>query len=323
MISAYIRSDHVEHHTITQTNLNLLNDAMWIDIVSPSPLEKQQVEEQLGIDIPTRDDMIEIELSSRLYKENGIYFMTAIMIARHDSEHPILDPVSFIVTPTTLITVRYIDPRAFKLFSVQLHRHASSEQHSVSLLIDLLDAASDRLADALELVGHRIDDYSRSIFRSEAAQAAKFNFNELMHKIGASGDLNTKARESLMTFARLISFLRNIEQTLSDNDKSLKLAALAKDLDSLSDHANFLSTKINFLLDATLGMVTIEQNNIIKIFSVASVMFLPPTLIASIYGMNFHHFPELDWTYGYAFALVLMVIAAWLPYKYFKHRQWL
>ena len=144
-----------------------------------------------------------------------------------------------------------------------------------------------------------------------------------MQQIGANGDLNTKARESLLTFNRLMGYFTQTVSSRIDNEDQIRLASLIKDIASLNDHANFLSTKINFLLDATLGLVNIEQNNIIKIFSVAAVIFLPPTLIASIYGMNFHFIPELSWKYGYLFSIFLIILAAWFPYKYFKYRKWL
>jgi magnesium transporter len=141
--------------------------------------------------------------------------------------------------------------------------------------------------------------------------------------MGANADLNTKVCESLVTFNRLIPFFSQMAGSRINDERLQRLGTLGKDINSLSDHAIFLSSKVNFLLDATLGMVNIEQNNIIKIFSVAAVIFLPPTLVASIYGMNFHIMPELEWHYGYVYALGMILLAAWLPYKYFKHKKWL
>jgi magnesium transporter len=323
MLVAYIIRKTIESHIITQDNRELLKEALWIDLLSPSKEEEDLVEHYLGLGIPTREEMIEIEQSSRLYKENGILFLTAIMIAQHESADPILDPVTFILTPKQLITMRYIEPKSFNIFSNKLQKTAPSSYDALTLLLDLYDVTIDRLADTLELVGHRLDEYSKNIFRSHNQNEANVDYRNLMQQIGANGDLNTKARESLVTFNRLIVFLGHTEDSRIDSDKQSRLATLGKDIDSLSDHANFLSTKVNFLLDATLGMVNIEQNNIIKIFSVAAVIFLPPTLVASIYGMNFHFMPELHWKYGYIFAVALILVAAWLPYKYFKYKKWL
>ena len=322
MLVAYIVRKTLEPQKITHENHALLKEALWIDLLNPSKEEEDLVEHYLNLGIPTREEMVEIEQSSRLYKENGILFMTAIMIAQHESSEPILDPVSFILTSQQLITIRYIEPKSFKILSSKLQKLDMSSYDALSLLLDLYDVTIDRLADSLELVGHRLDEYSKNIFRPENNNSVKLDYRHLMQQIGANGDLNTKARESLVTFNRLIVFFGHIEEII-DNDKSSRLVSLSKDIGSLSDHANFLSTKVNFLLDATLGMVNIEQNNIIKIFSVAAVIFLPPTLVASIYGMNFHFMPELDWKYGYLFAVGLILLAAYLPFKFFKHKKWL
>ena len=323
MLVAYIIRKTIEPHIITNNNRDLLKESLWIDLLTPSKEEEDLVEHYLSLGIPTREEMIEIEQSSRLYKENGILFLTAIMIAQHESADPILDPVTFILTPKQLITMRYIEPKSFSIFSNKLQKTASNSYDALTLLLDLYDVTIDRLADTLELVGRRLDEYSKNIFRSHNQNEAGVDYRNLMQQIGANGDLNTKARESLVTFNRLIVFLGHTEDSRIDSDKQSRLATLGKDIDSLSDHANFLSTKVNFLLDATLGMVNIEQNNIIKIFSVAAVIFLPPTLVASIYGMNFHFMPELHWKYGYIFAVALILVAAWLPYKYFKYKKWL
>lgn len=320
---AYLDNVMPEPEPLNIENPNLLHSAVWIDLLSPSRTEKDEVEQHIGHDIPTREEMAEIELSSRLYKENGILFMTATMLAQSDSSNPQLDPVTFVLTDKQLITLRYIEPQSFKLFNSKLKKMDAFHRQAETLLIELLDVTIDRLADILELVSIRLENYSKTIFRPHDKQAAKLNYQKLMQEIGANGDLNTKARESLVTFNRLISFFAQTSGTKIDNEGQLRLASLGKDIISLSDYANFLSTKINFLLDATLGMVSIEQNDIIKIFSVAAVIFLPPTLVASIYGMNFHVMPELSWRYGYLYSIGTILFAAWVPYKYFKYRKWL
>lgn len=323
MLVAYLNQKNFSPQEITAENQALLKEAIWIDLLSPSKEEEAQVEQCLDIDIPTRDDMVEIELSSRLYKENDIVFMTATMIAQSDSPHPKLDPVTFMLTPQQLITIRYIEPQAFKIVSAHSKSLGTTPKDATTLFMDFLDAIVDRLADTLELVGHRLDDYSKIIFRSQNKTTPKLDYRKLMQTMGANGDLHTKARESLITINRLIIFFGQTVGAKINNEGQLRLETLNKDIASISDYANFLSTKVNFLLEATLGMVNIEQNNIIKLFSVAAVIFLPPTLIASIYGMNFHIMPELSWKYGYLFSIGMILLAAWLPYKYFKYRKWL
>lgn len=306
----------------TQVSLAVLDDSIWIDLFDPSKAEEDQVEQYIGRNIPTREEMIEIEFSSRLYKENNVLFMTVMMISQSDSSNPKLSPVTFVLTQKQLITIRYIESQAFQLFISQIKKIDVNHRDAVVLLITLLDAAIDRLADILELVGSKLDHYSQTIFNPQNI-TVKLDYQQLMQQIGANGDLNTKARESLVTFNRLISFFAQTAHSRIDQERKAQVATLSTDVASLSDYANFLSTKINFLLDATLGMVNIEQNNIIKIFSVAAVIFLPPTLVASIYGMNFHFMPELSWKYGYLLATGMILFSAWLPYKYFKYRKWL
>lgn len=322
---AYLTGKMIEPTIITvdnQSSPESLEDSIWIDLFSPSIAEKNQVEQCIGRNIPTREEMIEIEFSSRLYKENDILFMTAMMLAQSDSPDPKLDPVTFVLSQNRLVTIRYIESKSFNIFNAQVKKIDLAARHPVVLLIMLLDAVVDRLADILELVGSRLDHYSKTIFNSQSV-TEKLDYQQLMQQIGANGDLNTKARESLVTFNRLITFFGQAGHTSIDEEGKLRLAILSTDIAFLSEHANFLSTKFNFLLDATLGMVNIEQNNIIKIFSVAAVIFLPPTLVASIYGMNFQFMPELSWKYGYLFSIGMILTAAWLPYKYFKYRKWL
>ncbi|MBA2649956.1 MAG: magnesium transporter CorA family protein [Legionella sp.] len=322
---AYLKKDMTEPLIFTQStegSQETLKDSIWIDLYSPSTFEENSVEKLIGQNIPTREEMIEIESSSRLYRVNDILVMTAMIIAKSDSLDPQLDPVTFVLTDKQVITIRYVESHSFKLLTSQVKKIDIQNRTAIKILITMLDAIIDRLADILECVGSRLDHYSKTILRPLAV-AEKLDYSQLIQQIGTNGDLNTKARESLVTFNRLISFFGQTAHSIIGEEEKLKLSSLSNDILSLSDHANFLSTKINFLLDATLGLVNIEQNNIIKIFSVAAVIFLPPTLVASIYGMNFQIMPELSWKYGYLFAIGMILTAAWLPYKYFKYRKWL
>lgn len=320
MIVAYLKQAYI----ITAENQALLKEALWIDLLSPTREEEHLVEHTLQISIPTPEDMHEIELSSRLYKENGNLFMTAMMIANSQTKEPTMGPVTFMLTEKQLITIRFIDPQAFKFFTNSLEKNNFPFTTAIELFAGLLDATIDRLADILEWLVMRLDNYSKKIFQPTTKKTArKLNYPLLMQNIGSNGDLNTKIRESLITFNRLVTFFIQANNSpLSDKTQS-SLATISKDITALGDHATFLSAKINFLLDATLGLVNIEQNAIIKIFSVAAVIFLPPTLLASIYGMNFHFMPELSWKYGYVYAICLMILSALLPYLFFKKKKWL
>lgn len=319
MITACYMNGTFQRLEINSTNYDILEKALWVDIVNPSHEEELLVERCLDLNIPTREEMREIELSSRLYKEDDILFMTATMIAQSDSPTPIQDAVTFLLTPRQLITLRYIEPSAFKLFTSRLIKFRANTP--ASFFTEFLDVTVDRLADILEVISHNLDAYSKNIFTTKGSNTV--NYHELLQKLGLNAEVNAKTVESLVTFSRLISFFQQSASDVIDATDHARLISFSKDINALSDHANYLSNKVNFLLEATLGMVQIEQNAIIKIFSVAAVIFLPPTLIASIYGMNFSLMPELSWKYGYVLAIALMMFSSWLPYKYFKYRKWL
>ena len=287
--------------------------------------EDKLVEQKVGIAIPTREEMQEIEVTSRLYVENGARYMTATLMCQSDTDAPKTTPVTFILSGHRLMTVRYDEPRPFLMVGNKLCRGCSPTVSGESVLMDLLDAVIDRAADILERIGAEVDQISHDIFEPEEERADRTrSYNQILRAIGRKGDLASKVRESLVSIGRLLLYLANEADSMRwAKETRAQLRGMQRDVHSLSDHAAYLSNKIQFLLDAMLGVVTIEQNNVIKMFSVAAVVLMPPTLIASIYGMNFKHMPELDWSFGYPIAVVLMVAAAVLPYYIFKWRKWL
>jgi magnesium transporter len=309
-----------------QTGLHrITDDVVWLDLVNPTPDEEQQVEKSLNIDVPTREEQQEIEVSSRLYQENGAYFMTATLVYQPEKDEAKTTPVSFILAGKRLVTVRYAEPRAFALFAARCNRSETDLKSGPAVMIGLLDTIVDRLADFIERIQGEVEMLSHSVFENQGGVAArKRRFDVVLQSIGREGEITSKARESAHSLGRLLTFFAYaVNERKEGKPLQSRVRAASRDVSSLTDHATFLSGKIIFLLDATLGMIQIQQNDIIKIFSVAAVVFLPPTLIASIYGMNFHVMPELDWLFGYPFALALMVLFAVLPYIYFKHRGWL
>ena len=300
-------------------------NAIWFDLVTPSPQEVRLVEKQVGIAVPTREEMQEIEVTSRLYVENGARYMTATLMCQSDSDTPKTTPVTFILSGQRLITVRYDEPRPFMMVGNRLARVCSPAIGGQSVLMDLIDAVIDRAADILEKIGAEVDQVSHDIFEPEDTRADRTrSYNQILRAIGRKGDLASKVRESLVSIGRLLLYLAHEAENMRwAKEQRAQLRGMQRDVHSLSDHAAYLSNKIQFLLDAMLGVVSIEQNNVIKIFSVAAVVLMPPTLIASIYGMNFKHMPELDWHFGYPIAVVLMILAAALPYYIFKWKKWL
>ncbi|WP_241503815.1 magnesium transporter CorA family protein [Ferruginivarius sediminum] len=297
-------------------------DLVWIDLLQLDTAEEKAVEQHFGLDIPTREEMAEIEASSRLYHTTNASFMTATLVTNADTTNPESSVVTFIVTESLLITVRDADPLPFRTFTAHAQRHPDEYTRHDAVLLGLLEAVVDRLADILESAQAQLDDISREIFANRQGKA-KPDYQDVLKRIGRNGDLISKARESLVSIARIGAFAQPLESLRRHKTTQAQIKTLQQDVSSLSDHASFLNTKVSLLLDATLGMISIEQNATIKIFSVVAVVFLPPTLIASIYGMNFRYMPELDWPFGYPLALLAMVISAILPYVFFKRRGWL
>lgn len=302
----------------------LPEDVVWIDLIAPTPEEDKLVEAAIGASVPTRDEMIEIEPSSRLYVEGGARYMTASVLSAVDEAIPKLAAVTFILAKRALVTVRYDYPKPFEMFASRACKAQAGERTPEAVLAGLFDAIVDRVADVLEHIGADVDDLSHIIFQRAGSQAYRKPYQELLKMIGRKGDLNSKARESLVTLQRVFLYLTaEIDGVKPSKETKSQIRTLQRDAASLTEHAGFLNDKITFLLDAMLGMVGLAQNDIVKLFSVMAVVFLPPTLVASIYGMNFEMMPELKWPHGYPFALGVMLVSAILPYLFFKWRRWL
>ncbi|MCO6051349.1 magnesium/cobalt transporter CorA [Mesorhizobium sp. RP14(2022)] len=328
-------------HLFSNTNGQLVsasgdvvsNEALWIDLVSPEPTEVARVEALLDIELPTRAEMEEIELSARLYTEAGAEFMTLTALARLDTEEPIKTPVTFILKNRSLVTLRYAEAKPFAAYSMRAQRPSAAPCASgEEIMLGIIEAMIDRTADALERVGNEIDGISHEIFgrngkRNGHVKADKKtrDLQSLLDRIGDKTELLTMIQESLISVSRLVAYHAALDRRGQKVGKESRSVAklIQRDASSLADHARALTARLNFMLDATLGMINLEQNQIIKIFSVASVAFLPPTLVASIYGMNFQMMPELNWEFGYPLAIGVMVMSAVVPYLYFKRRGWL
>ena len=325
MLSVYVPHGPCLERSDVTPNGKLPENGIWFDLVSPTIAEDKLLERHLGIAVPTREEMLEIEVTSRLYVENGARYMTATLMCQSDTDQPRTTPVTFVLAGNRLVTVRYDDPKPFSLISNKLARLCPVHVTGSMVLMDLLDAVIDRAADILERIGADVDQVSHEIFEPEQSTTSSArNYRAILKAIGRKGDLTSKVRESLVSIGRLLLYIANE----ADNMKWAKemrgeLRGMQRDVHSLSDHAAYLSNKITFLLDAMLGVVNLEQNNIIKLFSVMAVVLMPPTLIASIYGMNFKAMPELEWAHGYPMALVMMLMAAVLPYFLFKWKKWL
>jgi magnesium transporter len=325
MLSVFVPANNSLKTIEASAGAPLPQDAVWIDLLNPQQPEDKLVEKLVGIEIPTREEMQEIEISSRLYVERGARYMTATMMCAADTDAPRTTPVTFILSGHRLVTVRYDHPRPFALVESKLARYCAPGINGEMVLMELLDAVIDRCADILERAGAEIDNVSRAIFEPEETRSGQAKrYSNILISIGRKGDLTSKVRESLVSIGRMVTFVAaEVDGVKWSKDMREQLKTMQRDVVSLTDHASYLSNKTTFVLDAMLGVVNLEQNNIIKLFSVMAVVLMPPTLIASIYGMNFKTMPELEWHLGYPLAIGLMMLAAILPYMFFKWKKWL
>ncbi|QLP98578.1 MAG: magnesium transporter CorA family protein [Rhodoblastus sp.] len=298
------------------------DDVVWYDMLEPTRDDDRMVERSLGVEIPTRDEQSDIEPSEILYVENAASYMTAHLVAKADTGRAKMAPVTFILTKRALVTVRYDDPRPFSMYVARSGKIEGGASTPEAVLAGLVETIIDRLADILQTVDATIDKVSSDVFEADT-QRDTGRQSLILRSIGLQGDLLSKVRESLLSIERMILFMQSSNQADQRSAELRARRAIYRDIQTLEEHATFASSKIQFMLDATLGLVNLEQNNIIKLFSVMAVIFMPPTMVASIYGMNFKAMPELEWAYGYPMALGLMLLSGVLPFLFFKWMKWL
>lgn len=307
-------------------SIELTPDVVWIDLLMPTPGEIAAVEEASGLTLPGHAELSEIETSSRLRTDGDVLCLSAPLVHRAQSHHPGTTPVGFVVAPELLVTMRFEPLRAFENFE-RIARGSAPE-----VFVGLLEAIVDRTADVLEHISAELDVLSLRLFRSRtlgggregrtrAREAA--DLQAVLRRVGAHGDLASKIRDSLLSLGRIVPYVAATRAGELSTSVKTRLETLRYDIASLSDYDTHLLAKVQLLLDASLGLITVQQNEIIKVLAVVSVVGVPPTLIASMYGMNFHAMPELNWTYGYPYALALIVLSAVAPMLWFKLRNWL
>ncbi|MDG2521055.1 magnesium transporter CorA family protein [Caulobacter segnis] len=318
MLKLLRRSDAGLECPLLSTDWVLPSDAVWIDLIEPTREEELKVEKALGFMLPTREDMAEIEASSRIYQEDGATFLTASILVNSDADLPSIAPITFVLAGERLITIRYGEPRAFAVYAAQAELQKPPHPDGAAIMVGILDAVVDRVADILERTAAEVEAVSVAIFRTPKTAG----FQPIINRLGKAQMTGAKARESLVSLSRLVSYATITGQMEMDADLLDRVKTLQRDIQSLTDHAGYLAGNVTFLLDAALGLINIEQNSIIKMFSIFTVALLPPTLIGAIYGMNFEHMPELRWMGGYPMALGLMLISAVLPLVWFRRKGW-
>lgn len=300
--------------------------AVWVDLEEPTRDEEELVERTLGFGVPTREEMVEIEPSSRLYERDGVLFLTMSVLCGVEDGAPGSEPISFVLSDRALVTVRYVTPKPIRAFMAEVRHVPSLAISPAGVMIGMLEAVVDRLADELEALGAEIQRVSDHIFirNPDSRRIPADRLTALLTRIGRTQSLLARVRETTVSSGRLVAFFSGSSRYVAQRDgHSGHLEALTADINSLVEHSSFLGNNLAFLLDASLGLISIEQNAAMKLFSWAALVFLPPTLVAGIYGMNFEHMPELAWLYGYPMALTLIFASAVLPVLYLKMRRWI
>lgn len=324
MLTAYSMSNKGPEPITVDDGIGIAPNAVWVDVYEPTRGEEIATEAFLGADLPTREESQEIEFSSRFYLEDAAVFMTASLLTGVDSGAPVISPLTIAVGNNRLVTLRYENFRALKQF-VSMAGKPSSRCDSVESMFNLmLEAIVDRAADVIEQIGANVDRLNGEIFSRDRTGKRKRPLEAVIGDIGFQDELAAKIHESLHSLERLVRFAGVALPNSFDkgiNRGRLKLAG--RDIQSLEAHISFLSSKIAFLLDATLGLISVEQNEVIRLLTIVATIFFPPTLIGTIYGMNFENMPELHWQWSYPLSLGLMIASALVPYLYFKRKGWL
>jgi magnesium transporter len=299
-----------------------LSGAGWIDLLRPDPAEEAAVR-ALGVDVPTLEDMEEIEISNRLFREDRTDYMTVVIPGHSAAGEHITSPVTFILTPTQMVTVRHHSPRPFETYPSRADKVGPGCVDPDRLFLSLVEEIIGRLADHLEGCGRMLDGVAHEVYAETGALRPE-ELRGALQKVGREGETISRVRLGLLTLERALSYFN---QTLHEAHRGAGLAPLVKgltrDIQALEVHADFLSNRVALATDATLGMINLSQNQTIRIVSVVAALFLPPTLIASIYGMNFKHMPELVQVWGYPASLGLMLAAAAGTYIFFRWKKWL
>lgn len=300
---------------------------VWIDLHGPTTEEERWVERLLNIEVPTRQEMAEIEESARLYTDKDAVVLTTVLIEGFGEHRPARTQVTFVLTAGHLVTVRYADPVPFRTGASKLQRQ-SEPRSAQAILTLLLETIVARIADMCEAIAADLNEISHRLFIDDRASRkspsrAELDLQAIIRRLGRKRTVIAMLRETMISHTRAITFLRAVAPAHLSRDAVERLRRVERDLKSLMDYEIQFADDTGYLQEATLGLISLDQNRIIKVFSIAAVLFLPPTLVGTVYGMNFEAMPELKWAYGYPVAITLMLLSALGPYFWFKQRGWL
>jgi len=314
MINCYIKKDNkivmVEGIDFIN-NKDDKNSVIWIDMFSPTIKEVRTVEELFDMEFPTKQESEEIELSSRYWEENDRIEINSYFLI-NETQEPINETVSFIIQKKLLISVRYKDLTSFSIFTKRLLSSPREYKDGYSIFCQIIDIRIDADADTIENLSKDITILRKKVFNDNSNTT-----DDMLEKISIFEDLNMKIRENLTDKQRVLSSLLKSQKF---TDEKNDIPTMLKDIKSLIDHTNFNFERLDYLQSIFVGLLSVQQNKVIKIFTIVNVVFLPPTLVASIYGMNFDGMPELNWEYGYLYSIIFIILSAVAPLIIFKKK---
>jgi len=319
MLTAYPASAHAEAHAARKVS--------WLDLLDPTQEERASVERDYGLELPSREELSEVESSSRISEEKGVLFLSIPIISHAHAVEEEPSPIGFVLSKDVLVTIRYTQLRSFDTVAAKFSKN-DARGSSLDAFAALVDEMVDLSADSLEGIAAELDAVSRSVFlktRTRRRHVTRSNdaLRRTLIEVGDAGERLSRIRGSLLGLQRIVPFVSEPERDWIPNTVRSRLRTAQGDLLSLTDYETHLSDKVQFLLDAVLGFINTKQNDIFTVLTIVSVVGIPPTLVASIYGMNFKNMPELEWAWGYQFGLALIVLSTVLPILWFKWRGWL
>ena len=305
---------------------HLTSSAVWIDLLDPTDAERDAAERLTGLRVPSREDVAEIESSSRLYTEAGtLYFSMPYSYLGPDGRSQVV-PVGFVLSDTHMLTLRYAVLPAFETFTERFAQ--LGVQSSAEAFVGLVEAIVDRVADVLERVASELDGLSKATFngdrkKKQNARRVDHRLRAILTSVGGCGDTLGNLRDSVLALGRIVAYAQQARAEWAPPELNARLATLRQDVASLNDYDQQLSSKVGFLLDAVLGFINIEQNNSVKVLTVVSVVGIPPTFVVGLYGMNFKNMPEYNWAYGYQYAWALILLSVVVPLVWFRIKGWI
>jgi len=318
MLTTYTTSENVGTSDAPHT-------VSWIDLLHPTNEERASVEGGYGLKLPSREELSQVELSSRLAERNGVLFLSMPTVSHMGGLDQAQSPLGFVMSKKLLVTIRYAQLHAFETVAAKRSADGGSFS-SVETFAALVDGMLELSADVIEQIAAELDGVSRAVFSRLGKQKHVTQSNDELRRVligvGTAGERLSRIRDSVLGLQRIVPFVAGTEQDWIPANIRARLKTTQNDLSSLTEYETHLSNKVQFLLDAVLGFINTKQNDIFQVLTVISIVGIPPTLVASIYGMNFKNMPELSWAWGYPYGLVLILLSAILPIVWFKWRRW-